>query len=422
MELTVPQQPYTKDRTYRIIDTLRWHGLTSSPNPGWSESSSTPMNVGSLLSGYRNSEWRSAIKRGGNATSILEASMTAVEPKPVYLLLGRYSRTALGAPWTYAYAQLSKTYGYGFAAPPSAPSTSLDAQAYNLALVRLYKRIREQRTAFEGLTFIGELREALSMIRNPARKLRESVSGYLGTAKKRARRNRSPRSKNRAISQTWLEYSFGWSPLINDVGNGAKALSRLLTYRTFGVLPVSARDSASTALVETFPTSDPSGAFRVIQNRRDEHITGCHLAVGIKVEPYGNRDLSFLEEVGFNPGSFLPTVWELLPWSFFIDYFTNIGDIIQAFSYIQSEYIFTSKTLRREHRLSQSCRYDKAFYPTTPLVYWVNNGEPGDSSSTAKRVSRSSFTPGIPTLDFRLPGFGTKWLNIGALVRARGGR
>jgi hypothetical protein len=418
----MPQQAYTKDRTYRIIDSSRWHGLTSNPNPVWSESYSTPINVGSLLSGFRNSSWRSDINRGLNATSTLEASVTTATPRQVYCRIDRYSRTGPSLPWTYAYAERYRPYGYGFTTVPSAPSTSLDAEAYNLALVRLYKRIREQRTSFEGLTFVGELREALSMIRNPARTLRNSISGYLGSAKKRARRNRSPAAKNRAISQTWLEYSFGWSPLINDVGNGAKALSRLLTYRTFGVLPVSARDSASTATVTTGLRSDPSGAFRTIQTIKESSTTGCHLTVGIKVEPYGNRDLSFLEEVGFNPGSFLPTLWELLPWSFFIDYFTNVGDVIGAFSYLQSEYSFTSRTYRRENRIDKTDRYDMSFYPTTPLVYFIFNGEPGDTTATAKRVSRGTFTPGIPTLDFRLPGFGTKWLNIAALVRARGGR
>jgi hypothetical protein len=33
---------------------------------------------------------------------------------------------------------------------------------------------------------------------------------------------------------------------------------------------------------------------------------------------------------GFTPSEFVPTAWELMPWSFLVDYFTNIGDILTS--------------------------------------------------------------------------------------------
>jgi hypothetical protein len=40
--------------------------------------------------------------------------------------------------------------------------------------------------------------------------------------------------------------------------------------------------------------------------------------------------------LGFSWESFVPTVWELVPYSFILDYFTNIGDVLSAGLLVQS--------------------------------------------------------------------------------------
>jgi hypothetical protein len=49
---------------------------------------------------------------------------------------------------------------------------------------------------------------------------------------------------------------------------------------------------------------------------------------------------------GFTPSEFIPTAWELLPWSFLIDYFTNIGDILSSAVTQTAPVNFVNKTVR----------------------------------------------------------------------------
>lgn len=115
----------------------------------------------------------------------------------------------------------------------------------------------------------------------------------------------------------WLEFQYAWRPLLNDV-NGAIALA--LTEKRANV---SFRVTGSA-------TSDWTHSVSAKPGDRDWFT---HNAAGKKVCKtvlhYAVTDpaLVFLGQSGVNP---LLAIWEIVPWSFVVDWFLGIGDALEA--------------------------------------------------------------------------------------------
>lgn len=295
------------------------------------------------------------------------------------------------------------------------PSSSVNI-ARNLAQQRFYKNLESVSTLFQGGVFLGELRETLRMIRNPAQGLRRGVGSYLDALKKRRRGNQSQRQK--ILSDTWLEYSFGWIPLLNDLDDARKYLERRHKQLEREVIRVRGDGEHSTTLFSSDQdTTGVGSTFCQIRKR----LTATSTYAGAVSSRASSSRLIDASALGLSPRSFVPTLWEVLPWSFVIDYFTNIGDVISAWSNQNVALSWGRETHRTD-----------AYYDT---CYWIGTGRPisvtnwtsfdysftpGFASTRRKTVDRSKITyVPVPSFSFELPGFGTKWLNIAALVSSR---
>jgi hypothetical protein len=124
---------------------------------------------------------------------------------------------------------------------------------------------------------------------------------------------------------------------------------------------------------------------------------------------------------GFSPREFVPTLWELIPYSFLVDYFTNVGDIIAAWSYRTLDMRWVTRTERTSvissnvggtPYMDQSTSYaDQGLYRNELI-----SGSPGASVTrytTVTRVPNVGFP--APRLELTVPGLGLKWVNIVAL-------
>jgi hypothetical protein len=123
--------------------------------------------------------------------------------------------------------------------------------------------------------------------------------------------------------------------------------------------------------------------------------------------PRGN-----LETFGLLPKNFLPTAWELIPYSFLVDYFTNISTIIDAWSFINGNLAWAYKTERSEIRTHNKFAGLSVDSPGKIASFNV-----GDTVWVERTVQRRNLSSLIPNFGFRLPGFGSrKALNIATLV------
>lgn len=301
--------------------------------------------------------------------------------------------------------------------PPSFISnSSLDIQAR----ISFVKKAQALRRSFQGGVFLGELRETLHMIRRPAEALRNGVDAYVRNARKAYRKAANSKAAAKALSNTWLEHAFGWRPLLSDVDDAMKALAR---QNTLIVEVVSSFASADGYANRGSDTNGLAGFFLVMQRLYRTKYSNFVRYKGAVGWESGNKASSWRENWGLTLDNFAPTVWELIPYSFLVDYFTNIGDIIDTASFGTVNLRWGTKAAVSKAELE--VHVDFAMTDNPPST---KNGRVTSRHVSVPKLSQSSFvrTPiggvsvGIFDFQFRCPGVGsTKWLNIGALAAGR---
>lgn len=251
------------------------------------------------------------------------------------------------------------------------------------------------------------------MIRHPALSLRRGLDKYHQTVKKRLAGIRVERVRNRVVRDTWLEYNFGWAPLIHDISD---AHHELTTGRDFWLEPLKGIGKYREISGGQY-TANLIGALNC---RIDyQQITETSVRYLGAVSASKHTPPSLMDAWGFRSEDFLPTVWELIPYSFLVDYFTNIGDLVSTMSEGPVRLAWGCKTQRGERKLVQT---SGSVFKTTGN-FGVASGSCGGFMSSYTSFARSrvfAVDVGVYDFTFKLPGFQSKkWLNIGALARLR---
>jgi hypothetical protein len=217
----------------------------------------------------------------------------------------------------------------------------------DVARTQFLSRCYRAQHSFQGGVFLGELKEAVHMIRHPLDSLVNGMSDYLKALRRRKRRGigHGRRLKD-MIANTWLEYVFGWGPLLNDIDSGAKALARAIAYRApTEHVTGSAKKSFQVhgSLEDIF---SPDGSYMFVSYKP---ITSYQVSVkyegGVYAKNGGNGAVANLSDFGVDFQSFLPTVWELIPYSFLVDYVSNVGQFIEALSFALSDLIYATQSV-----------------------------------------------------------------------------
>jgi len=353
--------------------------------------------------------WRQIIRQGLDATTKLTGTK--------YRVL-----RARAGEWSFkVYVDLPKPpyrdmyfHGYGwpgviqaisFEVPSTSPQFTLQ-----LAQEKLIRKAKAVITPEQGGVFLGELGEALHMIRHPAAQLRKEVELYFGRLKKVERYRRST-NRRKALNDLYLEATFGWSPLIGDIRGGFEALLQHRTAMPHDITRVRAvskvEENSFTHDANTFN----GGNVHIVSDIRRRKLVSTKCTAGIKTTTDGHQ-ANWKDVLGLKPEDFLPTAWELCPWSFLVDYFVNIGDVIDAYSLVQRHWswgnyttrVSTTNYLSDQHLISLTGVADELWF--SPVSFWA-------SKTT---IVRDTLQEAVPSLRFRLPGFSSrKWLNIGAL-------
>nr|UJQ84978.1 MAG: hypothetical protein 1 [Leviviridae sp.] len=315
----------------------------------------------------------------------------------------------------------------GFYTRPSALTSSTGANvtsANSAALVQLAKAIQATNSHFMGGVFLGEIREVVRMITRPAKTLREGLQGYLSTLKRR--KSRAPKHRlNKILADTWLEYSFGWQPLVNDTIAAAETLARW-NLENEGVLyrRSSCRGFGKSQAPDPVLVSDD-----LVNNYcyyRQVTASGADCIVRYKVgmdykatAPVGSA-ARLAELSGFNLTDFIPTVWELVPWSFVVDYFSNVGDILSFCCTDKSNMTWICKSQvqtgwRTINTVVDSKRVSAAI-PNKDLIS-IEGSSLGSATSKRSVVTRTAPSSlDYPKLEFQYPALGSsKWINLAAL-------
>lgn len=369
--------------------------------------------------------WRLMIARGINALTPMTGSRATVTWDEMNHAAAKGDLLNNPSPGlvTHQYYVIAGTF-WGVSEPSAYSDQSSLDMANREALTRFTKLLSAAQTQFHGLVAAGELGETLRGILRPAQGFRRLLGEYIGTSKKRARAfRRLPKKEklkkvNRMLAETWLEYSFGWKPLIGDIDDAVHALADIIYYQPHRI-PISARGMMKSSSVPTGAVVENFGAITV--RRRpyiDDQIAQVRYYGSMQVlDDYG--DPSWLRQFGFSKAEFIPSVWELIPYSFLIDYFTNIGDIISGFSVGRAGLKWINKGVKTTvRRYRVGVELDPLPPNTSTVRYSIVSSDLGSKGHFEKSsISRDSYSGSlIPSFAFRIPGMSTKWINMSALV------
>jgi hypothetical protein len=160
------------------------------------------------------------------------------------------------------------------------------------------------------------------------------------------------------------------------------------------------------------PTFGPSCKAKVVSQER---VTATYSGkVSRKVSGLALFGDAMSARAGLDPGNWLPTIWELIPYSFVVDYFSNVQEVISSYTFNQQSAMWVNRSIRRE----VISRVVEVVPDTLPAGATVDILTPGESTWTYTSVDRKGDEgPGQVQFELQIPGFGsTKWLNMAALL------
>jgi hypothetical protein len=135
----------------------------------------------------------------------------------------------------------------------------------------------------------------------------------------------------------------------------------------------------------------------------------CQYVVGLDATLHADFGTNerLLDLLGFQPANWLPAIWEVVPWSWLLDYLTNISQILDACASSQAGISWIVKTTSVKTTQEVSCDVDQqATYQNGDV-----NDIVGSSNGTAGRFTQVRITMdrslpeslSVPPLYFEMP-------------------
>lgn len=207
------------------------------------------------------------------------------------------------------------------------------------AILKLIEQCNSSRT--NTLVSAAEMHKTADMVAKTATRIFEAVKSLkkgdvrgftkaLGLSSntkkvKRSEKRRPPPDKSNSshmddwVANTWLEFSYGWKPLLSDIYDHAKALAELQIERAN--LVRYAVGSARTELKSSVPISVTGFSGRKSQTSKRY----VRFGVAYKLQ---NGELNTFVQLGINNP--LAVAWEIIPFSFVVDWFLPVGSFLES--------------------------------------------------------------------------------------------
>ncbi len=375
-----------------------------------------PMVMPGFRNGFSNPDWRNKVRRKEDATTPLELRVDSCEYHNIsdtydcrfagnFGYKAQYKVTAIPPPVVF-------NQNDEF---PVILNQSWDCvkQAQNIALAYKRKYVDEQTQPFQSQIFLGEIKETIDFIRHPFGKL-----SALANSAKAARYNASLKHYRQAavkyrggvfektsearlllndIADAWFEVRFALLPLVSDVT------------AALGVINGRTSEKRSSFRGDASQTDSPQRTDWSFQHLAGQRLVEgsllCHYFIntGIIFDDTTNYTgfPEYLEKTTSELVNFIPTIYEITPGSWLVDYFVNVGDYLNT--------IATSSKVS----LSYDCRttvveYTKrySFEPALvqqPGLTLDSLGLTAHMIRTRKYISRKIGTDSFPSVAFSFP-------------------
>lgn len=220
--------------------------------------------------------------------------------------------------WAGSNTQDFRIESYPYALPLTPP---LNNSALSLeASAKLKRKLRDFTGQSNQLTNIAELKDLRRTIGSVTGSATKLVSAVLDSKKRGA-------SLQKFAADQWLTWSFGVLPTLAAVDDAVSSVKDYLERGDqrnveYGV-------HAEEWLISTKVITTGSLHYNVIHSGSFKATRSVKIIAGFKFNLRSSEDYTLGKHLGLDISSVIPTAWELLPYSWLIDYFTTAGSFLE---------------------------------------------------------------------------------------------
>jgi len=234
------------------------------------------------------------------------------------------------------------------------PQTADDTSLRDQALQKLKNRLRSYTGQYKGLVPLAEIRD-----------LRRSIAGLYDFSSKGARllervlKGRTlirdgrlvlrytpdKTALNKQLSEWWLGFSFGLTPMVRDIADLIQSIENFKNNRCEESERFTAKAEKTWSSVSKATTTGTNYSnIQVVKSI--QHTLSYRYIAGFDVTILTGNCYSINDHFGLSAANIPGTLWELAPYSWLIDYLTNIGaylDDTWEFPPSSSKYLVLNK-------------------------------------------------------------------------------
>lgn len=304
---------------------VKWTCPCTYPGYGYSSQTGTFQNVLTKGKGKRNN-WRQVIAAKKDATNLYTLSeLTLSQPCLYEIVIPKYGNKP--ATWTGGSTSVIQPLGLGVF-NPDLGSDLRDKYRQAMSSLNALLILSEDAREFRGL--VSTMANQTTTYLKATERLIDSII------------RKKPTKVNRAeilatLSEGWLAWSFGMAPLIGSAELVANSIAAVLSGEQANVVIGSSASTTSSDYVAYAASIGSSatwgGSFYLsahhVTEAKTHYVYGLNPSVTSIASGATTFGLGSLAQV-FN--SLSCTAWELVPYSWVIDYFTTAGDFIDGVS------------------------------------------------------------------------------------------
>lgn len=250
---------------------------------------------------------------GGSVWQVQDKSLTGTAPNQYYKAT---RRPATGYPDAYVWSTLAPPMvgdrvnlaAMGF---PSADISDLRALAETEVLAKRGKF--GDSNLYESLAEADKSLRMLKDILDSARRIQDAMFRSYGRSKGRRLTNE--------LAGLYLMTRYGFKPLVSDISAILLSLEKPL-----GQILRTTRSSREKISTQKTSLSDQNDSNQVIYSR--SMVTESNISVRSMSLDHAN--ITLMGALGLGIKDFVSVPWELVPYSFVVDWFANIGDFLNA--------------------------------------------------------------------------------------------
>lgn len=299
---------------------------------------------------------------------------------------------------------------------------SINTEADNKARSKLLAHYIGIRNEWRGGNFLAEIRETIHAFKHP---LDTAYSSTLGWVKKTvlnkqrlayvAERKRHDakaiKSLRKALADDWLQYSFGIKPLIGDIQDASKAFNKAMDPERSDRIKISGRGLVTGGSITPTSLASNPGSIPLTHDKIVKTNSAVKYYGYIAARPYGNG--LKMEKFGVDPFDVIPAVWEAIPFSWFVDYFVNVSEVLDGARLWNADVAWLNRGVRNSATVTQAslrCLATDATYKNREVT--------GTGAWTlCQSVQRRASSLPHPNWTFNMPGFPSlRWLNIASVL------